>query len=193
MKREEEEGEEISLHVHEYRSHSNFPATANTGDEYASYIEWQHKIETDKSCTGKLKLFIFRLWGFLSIFEPLWQAALVILVSVGTMYGFTLKDGNLFMGMVRGALAGSITALLLILLWWCTFHFGAFTDSKSKLRYRNAYYAGTVVAYFIVVTLFIVVAVALSLVDKHCAPINKDALCDFKCDIHSVFTGKYRV
>lgn len=187
----EEEGDEISLRVHEYNTPVNYPATVNTGDEYAAYIEWQHRIESDRSCTGRIKWAIYKFWGFLSVFEPLWQAALVILVSVGTMYGFTLKDGNLFMGMVRGALAGSITALLLILLWWFTFHFGAFTDSRSKLRYRNAYYAGTVFAYFVVVALFIVVAVVLSLVDKHCAPINKDALCDFKCDIHSVFTGQY--
>jgi hypothetical protein len=188
---QEEEGDEISLHVSDLRSNENIPAMSNTSDDYTAFLEWQERVISDKTCRGRVYYGLYLLWGFLSMFEPLWQAGLTILVSVAVMYTSTLQDGNLFKGMLLGSFSGGVAALILMGMWWCTFHTGAFTDSRSKLRYRNAYSAGTIVVYCVVVALFIFVLFLLTAVEKHCVPkeLTTGVVCDFKCDILSGLKG----
>jgi hypothetical protein len=188
----EEEGDEISLTVSDLRSNTAIPAMANSTDDYTAFREWEESVISDKTCRGRAYYLMYLLWGALSMLEPLWQAGLTILVSVGVMYSSTLQDGNLFKGMLLGSFTGGVTALVLMGMWWFTFHTGAFTDSRSKLRYRNAYSAGTIVVYCIVVVLFVVVLFLLTAVEKHCVPkdLISGVMCDFKCDILSGLKGE---
>lgn len=188
MSNETDETYEVSLEMQDMRLNEDIPAVPNFSVDYAEYMEWKHKVETNSTCRGRLYYyFLFLPWGVLASMEPFWQAGLIILVTAGVQYGSILRDGDLLRGLLLGSMSGAITTVILFAMWSCTFHMGAFVDTKSKLRYRNAYHKGTIFMYFFVVTLFITGAIFLAMVDKHCVPKNRVS-CDVTCDITKIFT-----
>jgi hypothetical protein len=65
----------------------------NESGEYATYIKWEREMRENRSCRGRLRWMVYRLWFMLLELNSLLSGFVTVVVTCGVFYS-SLKAGN---------------------------------------------------------------------------------------------------
>ena len=147
-------------------------------NRYMRNIKWEREKFADSSCRGKTLFVLMKFWKFLFYTRMVLCLIIVNLITATTFFLEFKKTSDEDISLNYSVSVGFTAGMLLYLFWVIIYYITSEVDHVSNKIITFEYHKLNIVGYFATFTLFIVLIVDFSIIQKKC--LDTDTTCDIK-------------